>query len=128
MDKQLAAERSAGLIIAQKLIAATTLVAVPLTERALGLPDIDLHALEETAREETMRRRSQRDMQREVQREIEQEREHIVRGARLCEICLDKPKDVALVCGHQACAVCAEELANCHICRQLITVRMKVYS
>ena len=40
----------------------------------------------------------------------------------LCNICLERRKDTAFLCGHQACAVCAQELPNnlCHICRKHI--------
>jgi GGDEF domain-containing protein len=73
-----------------------------------GLPDIELRALEDAPRGESMRRH----IQREVERAVERERES-ANKARLCEICLDNPNFFALNCGHQACAGCAERLANC---------------
>jgi hypothetical protein len=57
---------------------------------------------------------------------IERERE-AMRDAVLCVVCLDGLKDTALSCGHQACARCAKALELCHICRQKITVRTRLY-
>jgi hypothetical protein len=50
----------------------------------------------------------------ESRREMEREKQAIQaeREARLCEICLDRPKDTALACGHQACGSCARELTS----------------
>jgi hypothetical protein len=110
----------------QELTAARALAAVSMAEWLPGMPDVELRALEDAARGESMRRQLQRGLQREVQRAVEQERER-VREANLCEICLDNPKDIALSCGHQACAGCAAGLANCHICRQIITARTRLY-
>jgi hypothetical protein len=73
-----------------------------------------------------MRRQAQREAQRKFQRAVERERES-VREANLCEICLDSLKDVALSCGHQACANCASGLVICHICRQIIIARTRLY-
>jgi hypothetical protein len=114
----------------QELNAARALAAVSVAERLPTMQDLEVCALEEAAHEEKIRRRLQRDVQREVQRAVqravERERE-LMREARLCEICLDNFKDVALSCGHQACAGCADGLANCHICHQIVTARMRLY-
>ena len=57
-------------------------------------------------------------------REVEEEDE---RG--LCNICLERRKDMAFLCGHQACSVCAEELPNnlCHICRKPIERKIPLF-
>jgi hypothetical protein len=115
-------EKSERKRLEEELTAARALAAVPVVERVSGLPDIELRAVEDAARVESMRRHAHQ----EVQRAVEQERVE-VREARLCEICLDNSKDIALNCGHQACAGCAEGLVNCHICRQIITARIRLY-
>lgn len=48
----------------------------------------------------------------------------------LCNICLERRKDTAFLCGHQACSLCAEELPNnlCHICRKPIERKIPLYS
>jgi hypothetical protein len=56
----------------------------------------------------------------------EHERE-AMRDEVLCSVCLDGLKDTALSCGHQACGRCAKPLEICHICRQKITVRTRLY-
>ena len=52
--------------------------------------------------------------------------------ARLCAVCLDAPKDAALVpCGHRTCRSCAKALRRrklpCPSCRQPIDGTIKVY-
>ena len=52
--------------------------------------------------------------------------------ARLCAVCLDAPKDAALVpCGHRTCRGCAKALRRrklpCPSCRQPIEGTIKVY-
>jgi hypothetical protein len=130
MEQAATQERSERMRLELELTSARALAAVSVVERLPSMPDIELRALEEATHEERTRRRVQRDVQREVQRAVqravERERE-LAREARLCEICLDNAKDIALNCGHQACVGCAEGLANCHICRQIITIRMKLY-
>ncbi|KAM5586908.1 E3 ubiquitin-protein ligase RGLG4 [Rosa sericea] len=46
----------------------------------------------------------------------------------VCPICLTNPKDLAFGCGHMACRDCGARLSNCHICRQPIRSRLRVYS
>ncbi|EFJ21520.1 hypothetical protein SELMODRAFT_176218 [Selaginella moellendorffii] len=45
----------------------------------------------------------------------------------LCPICLSERKDLAFGCGHQTCRDCGKSLANCPICRQRITTRIRLY-
>jgi hypothetical protein len=45
----------------------------------------------------------------------------------LCGICEEHKKDTALGCGHQACAICASQLTDCHLCRAPITSRTRLY-
>ena len=52
--------------------------------------------------------------------------------ARLCAVCLDAPKDAALVpCGHRTCRSCSKALRRrklpCPSCRQPIDGTIKVY-
>lgn len=46
---------------------------------------------------------------------------------RLCAVCLDKEKNTAFECGHQACRRCSKQLTSCHICRMPITLRVRLY-
>lgn len=45
-----------------------------------------------------------------------------------CLICADAKKDVVFVpCGHTACTKCAKSLKQCHMCRQPINIRQKIF-
>lgn len=48
--------------------------------------------------------------------------EHIV-----CFICMERKRDIAFLCGHGACQPCAQTLKTCHVCREKITKRIKLY-
>lgn len=58
-------------------------------------------------------------------------REAVVRAAAerelLCPVCWDARKAVVFQCGHQTCGGCGERLAECPICRQRISLRIKTY-
>ncbi|KAF2592214.1 hypothetical protein F2Q70_00044381 [Brassica cretica] len=45
-----------------------------------------------------------------------------------CPICLTSQKDVAFGCGHMTCRDCGSRIANCPICRVLITSRLRLYT
>ncbi|KAK9051586.1 hypothetical protein SSX86_028213 [Deinandra increscens subsp. villosa] len=45
-----------------------------------------------------------------------------------CPICLTNEKDMAFGCGHMACRECGERLSRCHICRQQISSRIRLYT
>uniref|UniRef100_A0A1I8FQC9 RING-type E3 ubiquitin transferase n=1 Tax=Macrostomum lignano TaxID=282301 RepID=A0A1I8FQC9_9PLAT len=42
-------------------------------------------------------------------------------------ICMDNPRTVAFLCGHQACTDCAQALVQCHMCRKPIQARIQLY-
>jgi len=44
----------------------------------------------------------------------------------MCPVCLSKPRDMALGCGHQTCSECGEKLPDCPICRSPIDIRVKL--
>ena len=44
-----------------------------------------------------------------------------------CGICMVNTKDCAFDCGHLACSECAEMLVECHICREKIAGKRKIY-
>ena len=44
-----------------------------------------------------------------------------------CGICMVNTKDRAFDCGHLACSECADLLVECHICREKITGKRKIY-
>lgn len=48
--------------------------------------------------------------------------------AQNCSICMERRKDTAFQCGHTACAVCAANLSTCHICRQPVASRIKIFN
>ncbi|XP_075541742.1 E3 ubiquitin-protein ligase MIB2-like isoform X1 [Dermacentor variabilis] len=45
----------------------------------------------------------------------------------MCGICMEKPRDVAFLCGHGSCSVCAGNLDLCHMCRQPIEKKISLY-
>ncbi|RID54792.1 hypothetical protein BRARA_G02085 [Brassica rapa] len=45
-----------------------------------------------------------------------------------CPICLTSRKDVAFGCGHMTCRDCGSRIANCPICRVVITSRLRLYT
>ncbi len=44
-----------------------------------------------------------------------------------CSICMDRSSDVAFSCGHVTCSQCAQSLQTCHICRQEINQRIRLF-
>ncbi|XP_022698616.1 E3 ubiquitin-protein ligase MIB2-like isoform X1 [Varroa jacobsoni] len=44
-----------------------------------------------------------------------------------CSICMERRRNVAFLCGHAACAKCAQPLRTCHMCRKPITKRIQLY-
>ena len=48
--------------------------------------------------------------------------------AALCQICIERPKNVVFLCGHIFCQVCASSLQLCPICRQVVSRMIPIYS
>jgi hypothetical protein len=137
----------AAIRLEAELHAASSLANVSAVEQVPGLGDAELRELKEAVRNEYTRRhqltleREREEMRKTMRAELEQERasqreeqekerdkqREEREEAAQCAICLDHDKDTALNCGHRACASCASELANCHICRKLITTRTRLY-
>ncbi|KAJ4840947.1 hypothetical protein Tsubulata_023076 [Turnera subulata] len=46
---------------------------------------------------------------------------------RTCTICLRNPKDMAFGCGHTTCMECGASISTCPLCRQPITIRLRLY-
>lgn len=44
-----------------------------------------------------------------------------------CSICMERRRNVAFLCGHGACAVCAQTLRTCHMCRKAIAKKIYLY-
>ena len=45
-----------------------------------------------------------------------------------CPICFEPEKSTALVpCGHILCGACAAKYANCPVCREVVSSRMRVF-
>ena len=66
-----------------------------------------------------------------IQREI-MERHRNDADAALCPICLDRPKDTALIsCGHVLCATCAlwahQRVQQCPTCRSQVNGRLRIF-
>jgi len=47
--------------------------------------------------------------------------------AQICSICMERKKDTAFQCGHIACSTCAMPLKACHICREKVLKKFKIY-
>jgi E3 ubiquitin-protein ligase mind-bomb len=47
--------------------------------------------------------------------------------AQTCSICMERKKDTAFQCGHITCNLCSIPLKACHICREKIVKRFKIY-
>lgn len=59
---------------------------------------------------------------------MEQEREpRQIKESFDCSICLERRRNVAFLCGHSACAQCAEYLSVCHMCRVPIERKITLY-
>ncbi|XP_067951560.1 uncharacterized protein [Watersipora subatra] len=48
-------------------------------------------------------------------------------GIQLCEICMDRKRNLVFACGHTACDKCAQSLKICHNCRKPITLRIPLF-
>lgn len=47
--------------------------------------------------------------------------------ANMCSICMERRRNVAFLCGHGACELCAAPLKTCHMCRKTITKKINLY-
>lgn len=66
----------------------------------------------------------------EEQTELGAEHEPLIDNmvGKKCPLCMERARDMAFLCGHRACGVCANQLTRCHVCRQDITQKIKLYS
>ena len=48
--------------------------------------------------------------------------------AALCQICIERQKNIVFTCGHTFCDQCANSMQLCPICRQRILQRIPIYS
>ncbi|XP_022978609.1 E3 ubiquitin-protein ligase RGLG3-like [Cucurbita maxima] len=46
----------------------------------------------------------------------------------VCPICLTNPKDMAFACGHTTCKDCGVTISTCPLCREPITMRLRLYA
>lgn len=44
-----------------------------------------------------------------------------------CSICMERRRNIVFLCGHGACAKCADTLKTCHMCRKTITKKIPIY-
>ncbi|KAL9257290.1 E3 ubiquitin-protein ligase RGLG3-like protein [Drosera capensis] len=44
-----------------------------------------------------------------------------------CPICLTRPKNMAFQCGHTTCTDCGAKLERCHLCREPIMARIRLF-
>lgn len=42
----------------------------------------------------------------------------------MCTICMERNKEIAFLCGHSTCHVCADDLRACHMCRAPVTKKI----
>lgn len=50
-----------------------------------------------------------------------------IEEAHCCSICMERGRNVAFLCGHSACVVCAHTLKTCHMCRKPISKKINLY-
>ncbi|XP_022104151.1 E3 ubiquitin-protein ligase MIB2-like isoform X2 [Acanthaster planci] len=48
--------------------------------------------------------------------------------AQLCNICMERKRDTAFLCGHSTCKKCAKPLKQCPICRKPITKKIMLFT
>ena len=60
---------------------------------------------------------------RKAKRQIDAERQNLTK----CVVCWANSKEIAFTCGHQTCNQCSAHLTACPICREEITMRIKLY-
>ncbi|KAL3861794.1 hypothetical protein ACJMK2_007813 [Sinanodonta woodiana] len=58
-----------------------------------------------------------------LQRKLNEMEENI-----LCNICMERRRNLAFLCGHTVCNVCGDALKNCHMCRKPITKKIPLFS
>ena len=46
----------------------------------------------------------------------------------MCSICMERPRNMAFLCGHTVCSDCGDELKVCHMCRKPIHKKIQLYS
>ncbi|XP_017779354.1 PREDICTED: E3 ubiquitin-protein ligase MIB2-like [Nicrophorus vespilloides] len=44
-----------------------------------------------------------------------------------CNICKNSTADVAFICSHKACSMCSPKLTKCHVCKQDIFLKIKMF-
>ena len=121
-DKQLAERGKLTERATEKLLGANERVSLARGEAA-ALQKLDaeaLDALEEETQAALHRIRARRDAVRAEEK--------------VCAICMDRPKNTALVpCGHQLCSVCQPQLQEsggkqrCHMCQQPVERHVRLY-
>ncbi|CAF1011737.1 unnamed protein product, partial [Brachionus calyciflorus] len=57
---------------------------------------------------------------------LQQELENI-KEQTICQICMDKQKNMVFLCGHGTCQMCGDQMNECPICRKLIQKKILVY-
>ncbi|KAK3857055.1 hypothetical protein Pcinc_025124 [Petrolisthes cinctipes] len=50
-----------------------------------------------------------------------------IEEAHCCSICMERRRNVAFLCGHGACVICAHTLKTCHMCRKPISKKINLY-
>lgn len=51
----------------------------------------------------------------------------ILEDQRACRICMERPNEVAFLCGHLTCFQCSQLITQCHICRTPIHQKIKLF-
>lgn len=51
-----------------------------------------------------------------------------IEDANMCAICLEKPRNVAFMCGHGTCAECSSSLEVCPMCRKPIDKKITLFN
>ncbi|KAL1497181.1 hypothetical protein ABEB36_008180 [Hypothenemus hampei] len=50
-----------------------------------------------------------------------------IEESHMCNICMEKKRNIIFLCGHGTCNRCADTLKKCHMCRKTITKRIRIY-
>ncbi|KAM4080304.1 hypothetical protein ACJW30_11G004600 [Castanea mollissima] len=53
--------------------------------------------------------------------------DHAANLPQACQICYTNARNMAFLCGHTTCVECGERLDTCHICRQPISCRIRLF-
>jgi len=76
-----------------------------------------------------LKRHSLEKLSHDVQARVRNDLKEILEEKRLCSICMDRPKSVALIpCGHLLCGECSKEMKTCCFCSARLTKKVSLFA